>query len=439
MDRKLEIFDKVQRLYGVRGFNDHELHCLLRFERPLDLGLLRQSVFASIKAIPVLGCSYVDGDRPRWMSLPPGDVDEAFSVASTEAELEAFLVSRDDERFGPQLRVRVLNTGPFAVAIKLNHMICDAAGLKQFLDFLGRVYSRLTMDRVYRPPEIDADRGMDAVLARVAMTAKLKALLFHNDDNNRPGNRRFPLSEGGETKPFILTRKLSRSRVEALKSYCREKRATLNDLVLTAFYRCMFRKLALSAREELEIPLMVDMRRYLGDAGEFNSLTNLSSMAGTRLNFRPYESFEDTLSRVSAIMLEKKGANIGLNGFVKLDFLYRIFGESVADRILRSTLSNPLICMTNIGILNPAQISFGGLQPIDAYLCGSIKYKPYFQLAMSSYNGELTLTVNQCGSAADREQILAFLSDIDAELLGVELPNPRQTRRADSLARRAAR
>jgi NRPS condensation-like uncharacterized protein len=184
---------------------------------------------------------------------------------------------------------------------------------------------------------------------------------------------------------------------------------------------------------------MVDMRRYLGDAGEFNSLTNLSSMAGTRLNFRPYESFEDTLSRVNAIMIEKKGANIGLNGFVKLDFLYRIFGESVADRILRSTLSNPLICMTNIGILNPAQISFGGLQPIDAYLCGSIKYKPYFQLAMSSYNGELTLTVNQCGSAADREQILAFLSDIDAELLGVELPNPRQTRRAYSLARRAAR
>jgi predicted aconitase with swiveling domain len=41
---------------------------------------------------------------------------------------------------------------------------------------------------------------------------------------------------------------------------------------------------------------------------------------------------------------------------------------------------------------------------------------------MSSYNGELTLTVNQCGSAADRQQILSFLGDVDAELPGEGLP-----------------
>ena len=421
MDRKLEIFDKVQRLYGVHGFNDHELHCLLRFERPLDVEVLKQSVFASIRAIPILGTRYVDGDRPRWTSLAPGNVDEAFSIASTEAELEAFIVSRDDERCGPQVRVSVLNADSFTVALKLNHMVCDAAGFKQFLNFLSDVYSRLIADRAYRPPEIDADRSMQAVLDRFAMNSKLKALFLQNDDNNRLGNHHFPLSEGEKTKPFIVARKLSRSKVATLTSYCHERGATLNDIVLTAFYRCMFRKLALSAGSELEIPLMVDMRRYLSDAKEFRSLTNLTSMVSTRLNFRPDEGFGDALSRVRAIMLEKKAANIGLNGFVKLDFLYRIFRESVADRILQSRLKNPLICMTNVGILRQAQISFGGLQPYDAYLCGSIKYRPYFQLAMSSYDGELTLTVNQCGSTTDREQILSFLSDVDTELPGSDL------------------
>lgn len=434
MDRRLEIFDKVQRLYGVRGFNDHELHCLLRFERPLDLDLLKRSMFASIKAIPVLGSSYVDGDGSGWSSLAPGDVEEAFSIATTEAELEAFFVSRDDESLGPQVRACVLQANSFTVAFKMNHMISDAAGFKQFLNFLGDTYTQLSRDGDYRPPQIDADRSPRAVLDRFDLSSKLKALLLHNNDNNRSGIHRFPLSEGEKAQPFILTRKLGRSRLASLTSYGRERRATLNDVVLTAFYRCMFRKLALSAGEELEIPLMVDMRRYLGDAREFRSLTNLTSMVSTRLDFRPDESFEDALGRISAIMLEKKRADIGLNGFVKLDFLYRIFGERVADRMLRSRLSNPLICMTNVGILNPAQISFGGLQPIDAYLCGSIKYKPYFQLAMSSYNGELTLTVNQCGSAADREQILAFLSDVDAELPGTDVAIPPRTRPADSLA-----
>ena len=76
----------------------------------------------------------------------------------------------------------------------------------------------------------------------------------------------------------------------------------------------------------------------------------------------------------------------------------------------------PYICMTNVGILDSPRLQFGDLRPQDAYLCGSIKYKPYFQLAMSSYNGEITLSINMCGSAGDRERMLSFLAEMDAEL-----------------------
>jgi NRPS condensation-like uncharacterized protein len=72
--------------------------------------------------------------------------------------------------------------------------------------------------------------------------------------------------------------------------------------------------------------------------------------------------------------------------------------------------------MTNVGILDPDQVSFGDLRPHDAFLCGSIKYKPYFQLAMSSYEGELTLSVNLRGSANDRDRILSFFDEMEAEL-----------------------
>jgi NRPS condensation-like uncharacterized protein len=100
--------------------------------------------------------------------------------------------------------------------------------------------------------------------------------------------------------------------------------------------------------------------------------------------------------------------------FTCLALLYRLCGDRIANRKLRTGLKNPLICMTNIGVLDAARLSFGDLRRTNAYLCGSIKYKPYFQLAMSSYQDELTLSVNLYGSASDRARIISFLKDIDA-------------------------
>ena len=416
MDYTAEIFDQIQLLYETNEFNDHQLHCVFRFERGPNPEVLKRSVIASIEAIPILGTRYIDGARPRWTSLDPSDFSRAFVLATTETEFEEFLVARVDESVGPQIRVCQFDSKPFAVAFKINHMICDAADFKQYLYFLCNIYSELATNLTYRPRTINGDRSIRGVLRRFAMSVKLKSLLTQSKDNNQTGNQRFPLSEGGDVRPFILTRVLEPDRVAALKHYCRAKGATLNDAVLAAYYRRLFRLFALRPAVELQIPVMVDMRRYLGDSGEFKSLTNLTSMQVTRLDFKPGERFEGTLGRVKAVMDEKKGADIGLNGFIKLGLLYGIFGDRIANRRLKSSLKQPPICMTNVGILDLGAMAFGDLRPNDAFLCGSIKYKPYFQLAMSSYDGQLTLSANLYGSAVDRDRICSFLDEIEAEL-----------------------
>ncbi len=160
-------------------------------------------------------------------------------------------------------------------------------------------------------------------------------------------------------------------------------------------------------------------------------------MVSTQLECRPAERFEDALGRVTAIMDHRKRNNMGLNGFLKLDRVYRTLGNRIANRILMSRLKNPLISMTNTGILDAAQLSFGDQHPCDAFLCGSIKYKPYFQLAMSSYDGELTLTVTLSGSAGDRDRISSFFDEIEAELSDWELSQtalPRDTLRSKAPA-----
>ena len=310
---------------------------------------------------------------------------------------------------------------PFAVALKMNHMVCDGADFKAYLYFLCDIYSRMMADPGYRPAAVTGDRSLGRVLKRFGLRDRFKSLLVQHRENNLRGGARFPLSDDTEVRPFILIRKLARKKTAALKNCGKAKGATLNDVVLTAYYRCLFQRLALRPGTELRIPVMVDMRRHIEKSRKLKSLTNLSSTVSTHLDLRPGEHFEETLHRVKLIMDQRKGTNLGLNAFIKVGFIYRFLGDRIANRIARSMLRNPLISMTNMHVLDSSQMSFGDLLPRDAFMCGSIKYKPHFQLAASSYEGELTLSVNLSGSAGDRDCILSFLAQVDAELSRWEL------------------
>ena len=418
MKLRAEVFDQVQRLFDLKGFNDHQLHALLRFDagQGPDVAILEKAVIASIEAIPILGTRYVAGDRPHWVGLDSSEWARSFLVARTEAELESALIARSDEERGPQVRVSLLATEPTALAVTMNHMIGDGAGFKSYLYFLCALYSRLAADPGYKPQPLTGGRGIGRVLGRVSLGSKMRALFTQSGDLERSHDRPFPLGAGGPTRPFIATRKIDREQTAAFRDYGHARGATLNDLVLTAFYRCLFRRLGLGAGAALTVPAMVDMRRYLGAGEEFSALTNLSSMVATHLDYRPDENFAATLGRVKAAMDEKKSRDIGLNNFVTLGLVFRLAGDRWANRLLRVKLKFPLICMTNIGVLDDARLTFGDRTPNDAYLCGSIKYRPYFQVAMTSYRGELTLSINLDGTDSDRATADAVLGDIEAEL-----------------------
>ena len=80
-------------------------------------------------------------------------------------------------------------------------------------------------------------------------------------------------------------------------------------------------------------------------------------------------------------------------------------------------LKNPLICMTNIGILDSEKLIFGNSSIEDAFMCGSIKYKPHFQLALTSFKDSITFSVNLYGNPKDKENIEYFFTLLDKELL----------------------
>ncbi|MDR3685338.1 MAG: hypothetical protein P4L93_00025 [Coriobacteriia bacterium] len=47
-------------------------------------------------------------------------------------------------------------------------------------------------------------------------------------------------------------------------------------------------------------------------------------------------------------------------------------------------MKQPLVSMTNLGILDSARLTFGGIRPISAFMSAASKCKPNLQMATSS-------------------------------------------------------
>jgi NRPS condensation-like uncharacterized protein len=415
MNYRAEIFDLMQLLYDETGWNDHQLHAVIRLGSRLDESVLRRAVSLSLEAIPILATKLARAGRAQWEGLQPKELERAFLAVDDEAAFDEAISYRIPESSGPQLRLCLLRGEKSALAVTMNHMISDGGGLKDYLYFLCATYSRLARDPGYSPPRVDGERGIRDLMREFGFKEKLVAFIGQRKDSNRTGSLAFPFGQGSDIRPFIATRVIDREKVLRLKLYCKERGATINDAVLAAYYRALVRRLGPSAREELEVPIMIDMRRYLEDK-EFRALRNLASTTITRLRLCEGEGFEGTLMKAKAQMDALKGRSLGLGGYAKMSLLFGLCGDRLAVRLMRFGLRHPLLCMTNIGDIDSARLRFDGAEVESAFECGSIKYKPHFQLAVSGFDGSLTLSSNLYGTDEDRALVDAFLGEVEEEL-----------------------
>lgn len=415
MKYKAEIFDLMQRLYDETGFNDHQLHSVIRLRSRLDEAALEKAFDLTLKAIPILATKFVSKGKPHWESLATGARRRAFVTVDDDKAFEETITYRIDEEVGPQIRLCLLRGEKSAIAITMNHMVADGGGMKEYLYFLCETYSRLKSDPDYLPPRIDGDRGIRTLMCGFSPKEKIGALIAQREDSNRTGALRFSLDLGGELKPFIATRTIEPEKVAVLKAYCKVRDATLNDAALAAYYRALVRRLGKPALQALEVPIMIDMRRYLSDKG-FRGLCNLASTTVTRLRLREGEAFEETLIKAKVQMDALKKRSLGLGGYAKMSLLFGLFGDRGATRLLRRGLRHPLLCMTNLGEIDSRRLAFEGEEIESAFACGSIKHKPHFQLALSGFGGSVTLSSNLYGTGADKASVELFLAEVEEEL-----------------------
>ena len=185
--------------------------------------------------------------------------------------------------------------------------------------------------------------------------------------------------------------------------------------MMTALLRVLFRRFGDTA----SLPCAIDLRRFLPEhkaAGACNLMSNLCCYVGPDLG----DSFESTLFKVKKQMDVQKNDLGCIKNIVLLEKLFTGFPYKIAYDLLKKYFSNPPVAFTNIGILDKNRLVFGSTKMMDAYMTGSVKYIPNFQVSLTTFDNQATLCVNLYGTQNDRKIIIGFLDDLMRELQSID-------------------
>lgn len=415
MRYKAEIFDKYQYLYEVTRYSDHQVHCLIYFESKVDAAILKRAAELLIKSVPILTRTYKScGNSSHWEDTDISVWEDLFTVTDNKDEFDNFTLSKTNAETGPQIKFCLLQKEKDCLSVVINHMVSDGGGFKQCMYLFSELYSNLLRDPDYIPERIiDGDRSFKDIIRKPNIPLRIGMLLFGSKDNNQKSTCEFPMSKSENPVPFLVSHEIPKDLFRSIKNYCRASDVTVNDVVLTAYFRALSVVLDMIDRE-LAIPIMIDMRRYLNDKG-LNALTNLSSTSIVKTCVAKNEDFFGTLSKINSIMKVKKSGNLGLNTFLKLNAGFKIpFVDAYS--IMAKVLKHPKLSMTNIGILDSSRLVFVNSPIENAVMFSSKKYQPYLQLSVTSFNDKMTLGFGQYGSKQDRNRIEELLNCINKEL-----------------------
>jgi NRPS condensation-like uncharacterized protein len=420
---RAEIFDQVQYLCGEFKYNDHQIHCAIKLEGRVDEKRFKQAALLSMEIVPVLSSRFVPNNRhPYWERISRQDYEQGIALVQTndpDDEVSRFLTSRTDALTGPQIRATVVRGRQSDVlCFVVNHMVCDAAGFKEYLYLLNDIYEGLGKNASYSPIlQKDGSRGLYQLFRQFGLFERVRVFLLPPASNKGElaligGAEQY---KAGPLKSFVNIFKIPPGRFAGLKQYGTLKGVTINDIVLAAYFRTVAGLLEAKGDITLNIPCTVDLRRYL-TGGQAASICNLSSWIRTKLTLKIRESFDDTVVNVHRKMDTRKNNYPGLDGFGILSLLFTLLPYSMVKRLVKDGIKSPLISMTNLGIIEKDRITFGG-QPCDAFMTASNKYPLYFQLSFSTYDNVITFSINLPDTSDNKALVTRFW-----DLFAKELP-----------------
>lgn len=405
----------MQYLYGAA--HDPLIHGVFWLSGHIDTDVLKRAVTISLSAIPMIRCCVaVKAGGPCWMDhgFTGGDIVRTVSAAGDEEQqIQRLLADTIDIFHEPQLKIYVLQADSAdTLCIIINHMVCDGTGFKEYLRLLADLYTRCANHNPDIPAPDFYPRHIRQLFSGFGFWDKVRIFFLKYDISMQ--RKQTPLRfEGNPAAPFFSTLTIDKDQVAQVKAESRLRGVTLNDMVLCAYIRVLHRR---TGEARIVMPCPVDLRKYL-PPGSRHGICNLTSNYICDIAIGPDDTPNHTLEQVSKQMNAQKESRSCLKSMISMALSFRLIPFSVMRSAFTKVFTIPVVSYTNLGVIDQKTLKFGSLTATDAFLTGAVKRVPYFQIAISTFDGCCTLSSNMFGTADDRAAADRFLAEVRDELL----------------------
>lgn len=419
---KMEVWDMMQ--YFFEKFNDHMMHASIKFDKKLDLNVLKKSVADTLNIIPILKCKFKTNlIRGGWKEVENIDIDKIVTICDliNNSDVEEFLTTVIREKEEVQIKIRIFRTKDCdTLAIIINHMCFDGKCFKDYLNLLSTIYNNYMANENYKCDiKVCPNRSFDTLFK--TFSKEEKKMLAKRKTQGKPNSEKvgFPFEANSEKSVYakINKIKLDSEDFKAIKAYGKTINATVNDIIIASYIRAINE--IVSTDKSIDIDCIADLRRHLKES---NSLgyTNFVSKIICDIGADIGANLLDTIKKVHICMDKAKDDYPGMDGLTMLMTGYKLLPLPLARIAVSLKYSNPLNAISNIGILDDKSINFNGLFINDMYLTGSIKHNPYIQLALTTFRESVTFTIAIYGTDNDHKLADKLLNILKNNLISLK-------------------
>lgn len=411
MKRRLEaeLWDKMHYLF--RDFNDRMVHVELNYDFVPDIEALKTVIICAFEKVPVLHSRFVDNKLWTHWEIMPYKIDNVFTVSypdDVKTAVDEFLTQYIAPTESIQMKIALfIKDGKSTLCMIENHMCMDGGDLKYFLQEFCENYSKYVSDGISPVNFRTGSRSYDDVYSGFSKTeAGVARRLFKNI--NARDDHRFPLTKDSiQDSSFIARKQFSAETLDKLKTKGKELGATINELLLASYFYSVYELAGYPESDTVMISNAIDLRRHMKSVDN-KGFTNHTSWMQCAIPERGKDIFETVKYVIASSNKFKKDKFMGLYGLPLLNFGYNFLPHGVSEEIIKIGYSNPLMAMSNIGILNGQHFALCGNEPADAFMSGAVKYKPFVLLTATTYKKVITLSMCVRGNDEDRQIVSKF-------------------------------
>ena len=189
-------------------------------------------------------------------------------------------------------------------------------------------------------------------------------------------------------------------------------------MLVAAYFYSLYELADYDINDSVTISCAIDLRRHM-ENDEGQGITNHTAFMQCNIPRRGRDIFETLQYVINSSNLFKNDKFMGLYGLPLLNFGYSILPHAASEEIIKIGYNNPLLAMSNIGILDHKALALGGNEPVDGFMTGAVKYKPFVLLSATSMRNTVTLSMCVRGNQEDKKIVNRFFDIMERNLKGM--------------------